>query len=402
MTLYQPTDAKQLAELVEKCAAIKDRLELFAGGSKRAFGRPVLGDHEVDVSSLCGIIAYEAPELVLTARPATPLATINAALREKGQMLAFEPPLWRDLMQTQAQPTLGGVLACNLSGPRRVRAGAARDFILGFSAVNGRGELFKAGGKVVKNVTGFDLSKLLVGSFGTLAILTEVTLKVMPRPETECTLLLRGLDDASAFDAMSRALNTPFEVSGVAHLPPPSARRAKTFDDAAATAIRVEGPSPSVAWRAAQIEKIFAAAARLDAEASARLWSEIGEVRALLPQGEPLVWRLCTTPSRAPALVGAIARALTSAEAFYDWGGGQVWLSLDAMQAGPDGGDDVVRGLMQAAGGHATLIVAPASVRAAVNVFEAEPPALSALSARVKRNFDPMGVFNPGRVREGA
>jgi glycolate oxidase FAD binding subunit len=400
MSLYRPSDEKQVAEFVADCAARQQSLEIFARGSKRALGHPVAAAHRLDLSKLDGILAYEAAELVLTARPATPLATIEAALREKGQMLAFEPPLWRDLLQTRNQPTLGGVIACNLSGPRRVRAGAARDFILGFSAVNGRGEVFKAGGKVVKNVTGFDLSKLLAGSFGTLAILTEVTLKVMPRPETEITLLLPGLDDAGAVALLSRALNTPFEVSAAAHLPATAARRAGCGDDAA-TAIRLEGPAPSVAYRATQIERIFGASARLEAETSAQLWTDIGEVRGLLPQGAPLVWRLCTAPGRAAVLTAAIGRAFASAEAFYDWGGGQVWLGLDPADAGADGGAETVRTLVQAAGGHATLIAAPESLRNAVEVFEPEPPALRALSARVKRNFDPLGLFNPGRMGEG-
>jgi glycolate oxidase FAD binding subunit len=400
MSLYQPSDESQVAELVADCAARRQTLEIFAGGSKRALGCPVAAAHQLDLSKFDGVLAYEAPELVLTARPATPLATIEAVLRAKGQMLAFEPPAWRDLLQTENHPTLGGVLACNLSGPRRVRAGAARDFVLGFSAVNGRGELFKAGGKVVKNVTGFDLSKLLAGSFGTLAILTEVTLKVMPRPETECTLVLPGLDDASAIEAMARALNTPFEVSAAAHLPAAAARRACCSEGAGA-AIRLEGPAPSVAYRATQIEQIFGASARLEADASAQLWRDIAEVRALLPQGAPLVWRLCTAPSRAAVLAAAIGRAFASAEAFYDWGGGQVWLSLDPAEAGADGGAETVRTLMQAAGGHATLVVAPESLRSAVEVFEPAPPALRALSARVKRNFDPLGLFNPGRMGEG-
>jgi glycolate oxidase FAD binding subunit len=252
----------------------------------------------------------------------------------------------------------------------------------------------------VKNVTGFDLSKLLAGSFGTLAILTEVTLKVMPRPETEVTLLLPGLDDAGAVALLSRALNTPFEVSAAAHLPAAAARRAGCAESAA-TLLRLEGPAPSVIDRAARLDRIFSGALRLDRDASARLWREIAEVRGLLPSGAPLVWRLCTAPSRAAALAAAIGRAFASAEAFYDWGGGQVWLSLDPTEAGADGGAETVRTLMQAAGGHATLIVAPESLRNAVEVFEPEPPALRNLSARVKRNFDPLGLFNPGRMGEG-
>ncbi len=170
MTILRPADEKQLAEAVAWAAADRQPLEVVAGGSKRALGRPVKAEHGLDVSAIAGVVNYEPAELILTARPATPIAQIKAALEAKRQMLAFEPPDWRGLMGSNAEPTLGGALACNLAGPRRVRAGAARDFFLGFSAVNGVGEIWKAGGKVVKNVTGYDMMKLLAGSFGTLSV----------------------------------------------------------------------------------------------------------------------------------------------------------------------------------------------------------------------------------------
>jgi glycolate oxidase FAD binding subunit len=401
MTFPRPGDAQEVADFVAYAADKRQTIEIVSGGSKRAFGRPVKAEHVLDLSQLSGIVDYEAPELVLTARPSTPLSVIEAELCAKGQMLAFAPPKWGALLQSNCEPTLGGVLACNLSGPRRVRAGAARDFLLGFSAVNGRGELFKAGGKVVKNVTGFDLSKLMAGSFGTLAILTEVTLKVMPRPQTECTLVLSALTEAKALDVMARALNTPFEVSGVAHLPESAARRSSLASQGAATAIRLEGPAPSVAFRVGEIERIFGQGARLAAEDSALFWEEIAEVRPPLPQGDPLVWRLCTTPSQAVTVVDAIRTKHPGAEAFYDWGGGLVWLSLDPGEAGVDAGAGVVRAAIKAHGGHATLVVAPDVLREKIAVFEPAEPALEALGARVKKNFDPLGLFNPGRMREG-
>jgi glycolate oxidase FAD binding subunit len=405
MTLHRPTDERQVADVVAAAAADRQTLEIVAGGSKRAFGRPVRADHVLDVSQIAGIVNYEAPELILTARPGTPLAQIQSALRGKGQMLSFEPPSWRKLLESAGEPTLGGVLASNLSGPRRVRAGAARDFILGFSAVSGRGEIFKAGGKVVKNVTGFDLSKLMTGSFGTLAVLTEVTLKAMPRPETEATVLLHALADDVAIDVMARALNSPFEVSGVAHLPQAAARRSSVASVAdglgAVTAIRLEGPAPSVAYRLEQIEQAFGHGARLEAESSGRFWEDVGEVRPLLPQGAPLVWRLCPTPSRASARGAAIPSNFPRAEALFDWGGGLVWLALDAAEAGPDAGAPFLRATLKGFGGHATLVVAPESLREKIDVFEPEEPALGALTLRVKQNFDPMAVLNPGRIREG-
>jgi len=386
-------------DIVAAAAAERRSLEICAGGSKRALGRPVRADAALDVSGIAGVVNYEAAELVLTARPSTPLAEIETALRGQGQRLAFEPPQWLDLLGGGGTPTLGGVLACNLSGPRRVRAGAARDFILGFSAVSGRGELFKAGGKVVKNVTGFDLSKLMVGSFGTLAVLTEVTLKVMPRPETECTILLQGFGAAKALDVMARALNSPHEVVCAAHLPEFSALRSCVAAQGAVTALRLEGPAPSVAFRAGAIEQMFGGGARLETESSARFWEEVGEVRALLPQGSQLVWRLCTTPSLSADVVESIREKLAGAEAYFDWGGGLVWLSVDAAEAGADAGAAVVRGAINGCG-HATLVVAPEVLRDTVEVFQPSEPALAALEARVKGNFDPVKLFNPGRMRK--
>jgi glycolate oxidase FAD binding subunit len=405
MTVLRPADDKQLSEAIASAAAEGKPLEIVAGGSKRALGRPVKAGHVLDVSQIAGVVNYEPAELILTARPATPLVAVKAALQAKRQMLAFEPPDWRGLMGSNAEPTLGGALACNLAGPRRVRAGAARDFFLGFSAVNGVGEIWKAGGKVVKNVTGYDMMKLLAGSFGTLSVLTEVTLKVTPRPETERTIVLTGLADEVAVALMAKALNTPFEVSSVAHLPPPAARRSSIREVAdglgAITAIRLEGPEPSVAFRLEAIENLFGRGARLDDDASAAFWEEVGEVHRLLPLDDRVLWRLCPTPSAATRLAAGIRTHLSSAETVFDWGGGLVWLSLDVREAGPDAGAGVVRAALKPRGGHATLIVAPEATRGRVSVFEPEEAPLAGLTARIKAQFDPMGVLNPDRMREG-
>ena len=357
------------------------------------------------MSRLAGIVDYDPAELILTARAATPMAEIEAELKAKRQMLAFEPPDWRGLMGGDGEPTLGGVLACNLAGPRRVRAGAARDYFLGFSAINGWGEVWKAGGKVVKNVTGYDMCKLQAGAYGTLSVLTEVTLKVMPRPETACTILLEGMADEIAIPELLRALNTPYEVSAAAHLPAPAARRSAVEGVAqglgAVTALRLEGPAPSVAFRAKAIELLLGHGLRLDAAETERLWAEIGQVRPLLPSGARRLWRLCPTPTPAPAVSNALRAQFASAEAFYDWGGGLIWLSLEADDAGPDGGASRVRAAMREAGGHSTLVVAPDDVRARAAVFEPLEGPLAALMKRVKSGFDPRGVLNPGRMHEG-
>src|SRR5580700_7891384 len=227
MTRFVPTSLDELREAIATALAAEEPVELVAGGTKRGLGRPLQTPHLLELTRLSGIRDYAPNELVLTAGAATPLTAIDRALAAAGQMLAFEPPDWRGVLgAVHGSQTLGGVLACNLSGPRRIKAGAARDHFLGFTAVSGSSEIFKAGGKVVKNVTGYDLPKLMAGSYGTLAALEEVTIKVLPRPEDSCTLLVCGTAPDNSVQLMSAALGSPHEVSGAAYLPPETPRLA--------------------------------------------------------------------------------------------------------------------------------------------------------------------------------
>jgi glycolate oxidase FAD binding subunit len=405
MTQFRPSDNAEAAQVVAWAAAEAQTLEIVGGGSKRALGRPPRTNHTLDLSRLSGIVDYEPSELVLTARAATPLAEIEAQLAANRQVLAFEPPDWRALLGGGGAPTLGGVIACNLAGPRRVRAGAARDHFLGFSAVNGWGESWKAGGRVVKNVTGYDLCKLQAGAYGTLSVLTEVTLKVLPQAETSCSLLLPGLADAAAIAGLADALNSPHEVSAAAHLPAAAAARsavaAVSGARGGATLVRLEGPSPSVAYRAEVLGRLLGSTSLLHAAESEAAWAEIAAVQPLLGPADRVVWRICPTPSAAPALLRRVQAGLGSAHGFYDWAGGLVWLSLDTLEAGADCGAALVRGAVAEAGGHAMLIRAPDPARESVPVFEPGEPALDALARRVKAGFDPKGVLNPGRMHKG-
>jgi glycolate oxidase FAD binding subunit len=404
MSLLKPADAAQLSQMVAAAAAEAQPLEIVGGGSKRALGRPVQAANTLDLSVLAGIVDYEAAELVLTARAATPLAEIEAALAATGQLLAFEPPDWGRLLGTSTGQTIGGVLSCNLAGPRRFKAGAARDHFLGFAAVNGRGEAFKAGGKVVKNVTGYDLSKLIAGAHGTLAVLSEVTIKVLPRPEKTRTVLIHGLDDARAVAAMTAALNAPHEVSGAAHLPAALARRSAVAYVAGAggavTALRVEGPGPSVVHRCGALRQELAeygSCEELHSENSARFWREVRDVEPFAGDAARIVWRISLPPAEAAAVVRRMAGSC-AAEHFFDWGGGLLWLAV--APDGPareDGGAAVIRAAI-AGTGHAMLLRAPAALRTVVPVFEPPAPALAALSARVKESFDPQRILNPGRM----
>lgn len=393
----RPHNLSELREAVAEAAASGTSLEVVGRGSKRALGRPIQAARALDLSAISGIRAYEPAELVLTAAAATPLAEIEASLASKNQMLAFEPPHWDRLLGAGHSGSLGGALACNLAGPRRIKSGAARDHFLGVVAVSGRGEIFKAGGKVVKNVTGYDLCKLLAGSFGTLAAMEEVTVKVLPAPPKTRTVLLLGLDAAAAVNALTAALNSPYEVSGAAYLPRPVAARSRVDyvrrPEASIAAIRLEGTPISVEARSQALRRQIgadAAVEELHTANSAQLWSEIREVDQLLPDPGKTVWRASVPPAGGAAVAGA-----TGGDYLLDWGGGLVWAAMDA---GGDGGAATVRAAVRAVGGHALLVRAEPGLRAAVSVFEPQEPAIAALSARVKQGFDPLRILNPGRM----
>ena len=402
MTAFHPATIDELQEAVAGALDREQPLAISGGGSKRDLGRPTSVTDELCLDRLTGVVNFEPAELILTAMAGTPLDEVDSLLAGRGQMLAFEPVDWRGLLGSEsATPTLGGALGCNLAGPRRIRAGAARDHFLGFSGVNGFGEAFKAGGKVVKNVTGYDLCKLLAGSYGTLSVLAEVTLKVMPRPDESMSLLIAGLDDAAAIAALADGLNSPHEVSAAAHLPAAAAKRSSVSAVASAgssiTTLRLEGPGSSIAYRAGVLRELLASRGTivaLDQSESERLWREIGEVKPLLPVDGRVVWRLSVPPASGPRTVEAIERSL-DVVAFYDWAGGLIWLSVPEQG---DGGAAVIRAALASCGGHATLVRAPESLRAKVPVFEPLPTALAALTRRVKESFDPKHLFNPGRL----
>lgn len=405
MTDMTPADLAELRDAVAAALATEEPVEIIGGGSKRALGRPLQTPHLLDLSRLAGIRDYAPSELVLTGGAATPLADIERALAEGGQMLAFEPPDWRALLGSEDEPThgptLGGVLACNLSGPRRIKAGAARDHFLGFRAVSGRGESFKAGGKVVKNVTGYDLCKLMAGSYGTLAALEEVTVKVLPRPETVATVLFCGVTPDAAVRLMGAALGSPHELSGAAYLPADMAGLGQ-----GRVALRIEGPAPSVAARRDSLLREHRGAGTaeiLDNAGSVALWRAVGEVAPLLEPGERAVWRISVAPSRGAGLAEALAGAL-DARWLLDWGGGLIWAAVPETgpHAGSDAGADMIRRAIRGENGrgtgHATLVRASAALRRAVSVFEPQPSPLAALSRRVKEAFDPGHILNPGRM----
>lgn len=396
-------DASDVEEAVGWALAEGKTLEIAGGGSKRALGRPSQSDMTLELSSLGGITLYEPEELVLSARAGTRIADIERCVAERGQELAFEPPDYGAILGAAGGGgTIGGILAANLSGPRRLKAGAARDFFLGVTAVSGRGETFKSGGRVVKNVTGYDLCKVLAGSFGTLAVMTDVTIKTLPRAETEETVIIEGLDDEAAAAPMAAAMGSSCDVSGAAHLPAHVASRFGGIGVARAeTVFRLEGVKPSVVHRRDMLTRLlqpFGSVSVLEEAASRTLWRDIRDVKPFAAHGDghdrPL-WRVSTAPDRGLALAGEIT---PGAQMFHDWGGGLVWI---LMPPSDDAGAATIRQALATGGGHATLIRAPASVRAAVDVFQPQETGVAALTKRVKDSFDPKGVLNPGRMWAG-
>lgn len=372
------------AELAQFVAEARSPFEIIGTGTKRGLGRPVQAARTLDMSAFSQIAAYEPEELILEAGGGTRLAEIDALISARGQQLAFEPPDLSRLLGSAHSGTLGGLMACNLAGPRRIKAGAARDHVLGIRGVSGRGEVFKAGARVVKNVTGYDLPKLMTGSYGTLAALTAITVKVLPRPETEETILVEGLDDADAVAVMSLAMQSPCEVSGAAHVPEEG------------TYLRLEGIAASVLARREALAKLLSRPVQiLAAKASGAVWQRIRDALPLADTQDRHVWRLSITPSDSPELLSRLRERL-DLRYLLDWAGGLVWLDVPPTE---DAAAGLIRGAMRS--GHATLIRAPEGVRAAVDVFHPQAPALAALASRVKDSFDPRRLFNPGRMSRG-
>lgn len=394
---FKPQNADQLREAVAWAVAEGRPLEVRGAGTKGGVGRPLQTDVTVDLTGLADITLYEPEELVLSARAGTRLTDIEAELAAKGQELAFEPPDYGPLFGLKpGAATLGGVLGANASGPRRIKAGAARDHFLGVAAVSGRGESFKAGGRVVKNVTGYDMCKGLAGSWGTLAVMSDVTVKVLPAGETSRSIVVAGLCDGEAMQAMSAAMGSSCEVSGAAHLPE---RVAAGLDlKAAATVLRLEGFAPSVAYRSGKLAELltpFGSVHQLDPEASSPLWQKIRDVAPFAADPARPLWRISVPPSQGAKTAARISAGL-ACDLFYDWAGGLIWVQLAESSA--DAGAAVVRAAFAASGGHATLFRADAATRAALAVFQPQAAPLAALSERVRASFDPHGLLNPGRL----
>jgi glycolate oxidase FAD binding subunit len=422
--VHRPDQPEQLIELIQWAAGSSTPLEVLGGGSKAGIGLPLATEHLIQLSGFSGVSDYDPVELVLTAGAGTPLQEIKDLLAEQNQILAFEPPDYSSLFgissstkngngtDDNSRPipggTLGGTLAGNISGPRRFFAGAARDHFLGFKAVSGRGEPFKSGGRVVKNVTGFDLSKLMAGSWGTLAVLWQVTVKVLPAPEKTRTLLLLGLNPEQAKQVMIGAAASAHSISGAAHLAHALASQSSVSYvnsvDSGVTALRVEGPAASVDYRLEALRKLFLnenfQLEELHSKNSKTLWQEIANLS--LFKGSPLdsndrdpqdnIWRLSLPPATSWQALSQLLE-LGVKRWMFDQAGGALWLACPNSISGVQ-----IRNTLSQHDGHATLWRSDHSTEQTLPIFQPQSAPVAALSQRVKNSFDPVGILNPGRM----
>lgn len=398
--ILRPLDERELAHVLSESARLRRTLDVQGLGSKRRYGRPVETAALLTMRNFRGLTMYEPAEMVVSVRAGTPVGVLEAELAKHNQQLAFEPiDPGPALGEATGQHTIGGVIATNLSGARRVASGAARDHVLGIRGINGRGELFKGGGRVMKNVTGYDLCRMLAGSWGTLAVLTELTLKTAPRAEETRTLLLFGQPDEIGVEVLCAAMGTPYEVTGAIHLQAGFAGRLRSSagrQGSAITALRIENFSPSIAYRAGKLRQIFSpygAMEELAHKESLIFWDELRQLSFLQKSTEP-VWRISTSPKMGPRVVQAISGYM-ECRAAYDWSGGLVFIEVPASA---DAGAADIRRVIATRGGHATLMRAEVSVRSVVEVFQPLEAGVRRLSDGIKRMFDPMNILNPGRL----
>ena len=399
--IHRPAADWELRTLLRDAAINRQPVAVSGAGTKREFGRAGPALPLISMSGFTGITLYEPNELVMSARAGTPVADIEVELVSRGQMLAFEPiDLGPALGQQARQGTIGGVFATNLSGARRINGGGARDHVLGVSACTGSGEIIKSGGRVMKNVTGVDVARGLMGSWGTLAVMMETTFKVLPKPQTSATLAFAGLPDELAIEAICEAMGSPFEVTGTAHLHAALARRlwhaGLRSAGAAITALRLETFENFIGYRTERLKdllKPFGAIEILDHDSSTAFWDELRQL-SVLQNSNTMLWRISTTPRLGPKVVNDIRR-YTTVDVLYDWSGGLIWAEVPYTA---DASATDIRRVLSVHGGHATLVRADAPVRASVEVFQPLEPAVARLTSRLKATFDPAGILNPGRM----
>ena len=386
--IERPQSEQDIAEFIHAAFLDARPVEIVGGGTRSGLGHQVLASTKISLENHAGITLYEPEALTLVVKAGTSLAEVQKTLLGKGQRLPFEPMSHCSIFGTKGESSIGAVVACNISGPRRIQAGACRDSLIGVRFVSGKGDIIKNGGRVMKNVTGLDLVKLLCGSHGTLGVITEVAFKVLPVSEREATLGISGLSVEKAVEVLSQALATPFDITGAAHLP--------DYNGKPLTVMRVEGFSNQVDYRLSGLKNAVAGnedAEILEGEVHSELWRTIADVKPF-KESNNAVWRISTKPGQAPIIYEAICQ-LFDARFVFDWGGGLIWIEINSSTPGEM---NEIRKIVGANGGHATLVRASELIRKTIPVFHPQGARIAELSKSIRDKFDPAGILNPGRM----
>ncbi len=386
--LVEPDSEQEIAACIKNAYSQVTPVEIIGGGTRSGLGHRVIANSKIGLGNHAGIKLYEPEALTLVAKAGTPLAQVQKLLLENAQRLPFEPMSHCAVFGTKENSTIGGVVACNISGPRRIQAGACRDSLVGIRFVDGKGKIIKNGGRVMKNVTGLDLVKLLCGSHGTLGVITEVAFKVLPIAEREATLGISGLSVEAAVSTLSQALATPFDITGAAHF--------ADYKGKSLTLMRVEGFSNQVDYRLSGLQNTLGEnldAQIIEGKEHTDLWRSVQDVKSFNETELPL-WRISTKPSEAPVIYSAVCRQF-DAKFIFDWGGGLIWIQTEDSSIKCV---EEIRKIISRCGGHATLVRGSDELRRVTSVFQPQSRRIAELSKFIRKKFDPAGILNPGRL----
>tara|TARA_Y100001970_G_C14248589_1_gene870082 strand:+ start:1784 stop:3040 length:1257 start_codon:yes stop_codon:yes gene_type:complete len=398
----KPKNEGELQQIIKFCFKKELPIEIIGFGTKKEIGKKLQCAKTLDMSSMSGIIDYKPEELYITVKAGTPIKTIKNKLRENNQYLAFEPTNFSEIFEKNSnEGTIGGTMSCNFSGSRRFKVGSARDHILGFKGFNGKGEKIKSGGTVVKNVTGYDLSKLIVGSFGTLLVLSEITLKVLPIQTDTKTIIVSGLALENSLTLMNSAIGSSNDPSGVVFYPE-YLRKNFVFNDlvhpGSITAIRIEGTKISTEQRANNIINDLALNDKkftiLDTNQSEIFWEDTRSLK-VFGKSEKSILRAVVPTSETANLINRLK--IFHPNYFIDWGGSLIWLELDYLSGQKI---DQIRKRVLDTKGYLTVIKSSGNNKSSSEIFTIDPIKFK-ISQNIKKSFDPKRIFNPGKMYSG-
>ena len=400
--IYKPNNEKDLQEIIKYCFKNNLPIEIIGKGTKSLIGKKLQCAKTLDMSNISGIIDYKPEELYITVKAGTPIKTIQDELKKNNQHLAFEPVNFSELFKKDSnEGTIGGTLSCNFSGSRRFKVGSARDHILGFKGYNGTGEKIKSGGTVVKNVTGYDLSKLITGSFGTLLVLSEITLKVLPLQTDTKTIVVSGLSLEHALGILGSAISSSNDPSGAVFYPD-SLRNNFVFNDlthpGSITAIRVEGSKTSTEQRINNLIQDLSLLDKnvtvIDSIQSEIFWEDTRSIK-VFSKNQKNILRAVVPPSETINLINRLKSFHPTY--FIDWGGSLIWIELDYLS---NQKIDQIRKRILVADGYLTVIKSPENIKSSSELFTIDPIKFK-ISQNIKKSFDPKRIFNPGKMYTG-